>query len=495
MKKLLALMLMSITILTFHEIDILCEPILNCLDIDFKTLPLEERILSRTFPSIWQAEATIWVEGIRYEDRITDPKLIVQHDLVFSGYSPYHEMVDDSLSAIRPYDPFSDDLWIHVDASKAKTRHNYYHSENPNFALLFWWDFFVNDYRNVDVPPKYWMLDTEGNRIAYNENHFYVNLLDPDVQESIISNGVAIVSCGLFDGIMVDSFTYFTNERNGRIDPDRISEAMGAEIIEALVHIFSEIRKRAPNDFVILVNGGYYVGKLASFTEYINGSFMECVREPGRPYNYDDLIEIEDTLSWNEENLQAPQINCLEGYGFGTEHPNSALNQKWMRVITTLGLTHSDGYVVYNRGGFYISEKGDHYWYDFWDAELGRPIGGAETKAQRYDNRDGVFIREFTNGWAAYNRSGKAQEISLPIQTTGVASGIASIIHMLPDLDGEIYLKQATQPSADVNGDGTVNILDLVVVANAFGKTEPDLNGDGTVNILDLVIVANAFGG
>ncbi|MYA99951.1 hypothetical protein F4X90_09795, partial [Candidatus Poribacteria bacterium] len=29
--------------------------------------------------------------------------------------------------------------------------------------------------------------------------------------------------------------------------------------------------------------------------------------------------------------------------------------------------------------------------------------------------------------------------------------------------------------------------------ANAFGTAEPDLNGDGVVNILDLVIVANAF--
>ena len=41
--------------------------------------------------------------------------------------------------------------------------------------------------------------------------------------------------------------------------------------------------------------------------------------------------------------------------------------------------------------------------------------------------------------------------------------------------------------------DGTVNILDLVVVANAFGEAAPDLNGDGVVNVLDLVLVANAF--
>ena len=54
-----------------------------------------------------------------------------------------------------------------------------------------------------------------------------------------------------------------------------------------------------------------------------------------------------------------------------------------------------------------------------------------------------------------------------------------------------MFLK--TEVTADVNGDGVVNIQDLVIVANALGKAEPDLNGDGVVNIQDLVLVANAF--
>ena len=47
----------------------------------------------------------------------------------------------------------------------------------------------------------------------------------------------------------------------------------------------------------------------------------------------------------------------------------------------------------------------------FWNADLGRLIG---EKGQLYEAIDGLFIREFTNGWAVYNRSGKAQEIELP---------------------------------------------------------------------------------
>ena len=51
--------------------------------------------------------------------------------------------------------------------------------------------------------------------------------------------------------------------------------------------------------------------------------------------------------------------------------------------------------------------------------------------------------------------------------------------------------------SSDVNGDGIVNILDLVSVSSNFGKTgqnSADVNGDGVVNIIDLVTVAGEMG-
>jgi hypothetical protein len=54
----------------------------------------------------------------------------------------------------------------------------------------------------------------------------------------------------------------------------------------------------------------------------------------------------------------------------------------------------------------------------------------------------------------------------------------------------------------DINGDGTVNILDAVLLSNAFLSTpgspnwnpNADINGDGVVNILDAIILANHFG-
>ena len=49
---------------------------------------------------------------------------------------------------------------------------------------------------------------------------------------------------------------------------------------------------------------------------------------------------------------------------------------------------------------------------------------------------------------------------------------------------------------ADVNSDGVLNILDLVLVASNFGQTgenPADLNDDGTVDLLDLYLIGNVL--
>ena len=59
---------------------------------------------------------------------------------------------------------------------------------------------------------------------------------------------------------------------------------------------------------------------------------------------------------------------------------------------------------------------------------------------------------------------------------------------------------ERTEPTGlkeDVNGDGTVNVADLVLTALNYGQTgqnAADVNGDGSVNIADLVLVAGVIG-
>ena len=196
---------------------------------------------------------------------------------------------------------------------------------------------------------------------------------------------------------------------------------------------------------------------------------------------------VRDSLQWLETNLREPRTVMLEGGTDTSEPPDSPYNLQLMRATTTMSLTHSDGYVLFGIGGGH-----EHYWYDFWDADLGQPVG---EKFQFYEEIEGLYIREFTNGWAVYNQSGEAQVVTLPEEVQSVASGLVSAEHAVLNIDGDIFLKVKPANPADVNGDGIVNILDLTLVAQAMGtdKRQGDVNGDGVINVFDLVFVANQF--
>ena len=84
---------------------------------------------------------------------------------------------------------------------------------------------------------------------------------------------------------------------------------------------------------------------------------------------------------------------------------------------------------------------------------------------------------------------------STVLRLGGCPLSYASIHTHIPALQAK-GIEVAFDNVADVNGDGVVNVQDLVLIAGQFGKTgehRADVNGDGVVNIQDLVLVAGAF--
>ena len=404
--------------------------------------PIEERVISRTYPSL--SQSAFYVTNLPPEVSET------YHDLHINDFTPYQEAeIEVHITEDRPTEGLANRLSGRCDIAAAIYQQRL--DINPNHLILFGTAFYSSHAGGFPEDSDVWLRDANGQIVANDVGQpwleYQIDLVKPHVQDILIEQIVGIAKSGIYDGVAIDGFV---NDGAGFIGRE-LHPATDEEIREAYKHIIREVRRRVPEDFLILANAG--IQKPISFTEYINGSFIETGPELGEAgYTYRELINIEEAFLWYEENLRYPQINVLQGIAIGAA--DSPTSQRWMRLFTTLTLTHSNGYLFF--GVEDIDRTKDRIWYDFWDADLGKPIGGAETKGQLYDNRDGVFVREFTNGWAVYNRSGKAQQIEFTGNTTSVSSGIKRHAHTLTDLDGEIYLK--TDEIVDLKEDGVADI-------------------------------------
>ena len=440
--------------------------------------PVKERITNREYPSTFSSHV-----DITNRPDLSPIEVLTLSDFSF-GYAPFNP-VKPTLIFFRS---IGDKIQRGgVNLENVISTHREAITENPNMLFLVEIPYFDGRFFNLNEDSPYWLRNPDGTRakrrwtVDHLGNEYWEPLLDftkLEVQKLIIDHTVAVARCGLYDGIWLDRW-----HRDLR---DHFTEA--TEFL-ARDKILEGIRAAVRDDFLIIVNTRQKIPRWASL---VNGIFVETWPEREKEaYTHTDYHRFEESLIWYESNLRAPQMTLLRGEIKAYHDPMSLLVQRQMRVFTTLSLTHSDGYVTMTR----TMPDADAIWYRFYEAPLGRPI---REKAQLYHTRkgiaiEGLFIREFTNGWAVYNRSGKERMIQLPEKVSAWASGVENKRwHTVPDLDGEIYLKSVSV-SEDVNADGIVNILDMGQVANAFGGTDPDITGDGVVNILDLVQVANAF--
>ena len=113
--------------------------------------------------------------------------------------------------------------------------------------------------------------------------------------------------------------------------------------------------------------------------------------------------------------------------------------------------------------------------------------GSADSTIRLWDTNTGTQIRTFTGhaGWVS------SVTFSPDGNTLASADGTGLLWELAPTSP------EPQKIAEDVNADGTVNIIDLTLVASNFGKTghnSADVNSDGVVNIIDLTLVAGAFG-
>ena len=157
-----------------------------------------------------------------------------------------------------------------------------------------------------------------------------------------------------------------------------------------------------------------------------------------------------------ENNTDLEDIVCETFYlPFGTEKTIS-LDRMKIRKGSNIAFTHSKCEKLYTHDEFYLGDITDIF--------------------------GGVTWADVTLKLTAYDQTSPAITAE-SIGTLAAPSAAAT----------------ADTASADVNGDGQVNVDDLVMVSNYLGQTgsiDPrvDVNGDGIVTIADLVLVAQHLG-
>lgn len=421
-----------------HDLDTPC---------DMPPLPLAPRIEDRTFPSFLMG----------WSDRSIWPS----YDLIWCcpSFDTTQKKTDQGFQFSTHHPSWDGPIGVR----------NAYIEQNATMVFLYG---IPVVWRPLDLFPadSPWWLRDENGEILPAWDKGLMNLNHPGWQQRIVDIAVAVDQCGLYDGIFIDGWAEPSNTARGQL-PGQVA-------------ILKGIRERVRDDFLIMVNTNEHQSPASA--PYINGLFMETVfpyRESTPEGIEKRLTKIENTLAWAEESVRYPRINSLIGRPYD-EPLDSPVNLQWMRAFITLSLTFSDGYV------HFMTTRWD--WHDFWDADLGQPVG--ET-LQLYEERPGLYIREFTKGWAVYNHSGAAQIVTLPEEVQSAATGFSNTTHAILDLDGDIFLRVAVELPGDLNSDGVVTILDLVIVAQAMGtdRREADVNGDGVINVFDLVFVANQF--
>lgn len=301
---------------------------------------------------------------------------------------------------------------------------------NPNTIFLYPEDITAEAKDAFPPDSPYWLRDANGNRLDYGWGRYALDFGNPEVQELIIQEFVFAAQSGLYDGIFIDSWRCCDLTSFGYSH---------AEETAARTAIIAALRERVHPDFLIVVNTNR--SRLEpEHVAYINGLFMETGWDrPGVPYTVLGLAQIEDTLTWATNNLREPVVNCLEGFGIPQVF-DSPENLRLMRVFTTMSLTLDNGSMLYNK----YDSGHSHNWYEFWNTNLGQPIGPKGNKLETDEGvRADVFWREFTNGWSVYNRSTSLQSVEFPVPIASVTTGTFDYIHEVPPVDGDLFLKSS----------------------------------------------------
>ncbi len=379
---------------------------------------VSQRVQDRDFPSVFQAWYGIDMPD-QYPAKTLEQRLSIaaKHDILWEEpLSQLGEKVDLVLGLVWDHEnhglasSFTKESLILAKENKRKLL-----EKNPNMVLLFEvrWRDAPSTFLPEDSP--WWKRNDKGEIIKGwlgGWVPFYMlNYDNEEFQDNVARQAKIALESGVYDGIMLD---WSGHEQIAR-----------------------KIRKAIGNEGLIIVNLHDDIEDAKKFKDVINGSFMELNPRDGsnntaaggkEERNLRNWDNIREALLWFEKEFQEPRINCLEVWGDRKDLAR-------MRATTTLGLTHSNGYVLYADPNPLPTPDHYHDWYPFWDVNLGKP------KRDLKKLSNGAYQRVFDNGVVIYNhyKNGKVY-LKFKNKMKSAATGKISNSFVIDDRDGDIFL-------------------------------------------------------
>ena len=224
---------------------------------------------------------------------------------------------------------------------------------------------------------------------------------------------------------------------------------------------------------VLLVRHEYHTRRPVGFFFGFEPGTEYRVANPSVGYTFSDSnIHVGDTFTLD---ISAEDVIDLAGWQF-----DIAFDAAMLEAISV-----DEGDFLKTGGGTTFFQKGKI------DNRSGKIIGLNSARL----SGDGV---NGTGSLLSVNFSAKAVgETQLKLQNFQFGSSTGSLISAGPHEVTIVVERQLA--TGDINRDGQVSILDLILVANRLGETAPpnsevDVNGDGVISILDLIVVASHLG-
>ena len=261
-----------------------------------------------------------------------------------------------------------------------------------------------------------------------------------------------------------------------------------------------------------------YVGSHNGFKVWLNGALIYEALRYHASYGYTDFFPV--TLKQGRNVLLVavePHYNAFFGFEPGTEY--TVVNPRVGYTFSKTPIHTGDTFTLDVRAENVINMAG-------WQFD----IAFNPTALEAIDVSEGNFLKmggsTLFQGGTINNTAGKIEGLSaIRLSTQGV-SGTGTLLQvtfkaksdgdtrltlqnfefgattgdLIPAGPHEVRITVEGQlATGDVNRDGRVSILDLILVAQQLGKRVPanspvDLNRDGVVSILDLILAAQAIG-